>query len=731
MTALFPAKEEAQEQNNEVSDNQIVEASDAAEEAGSNVDVPSEEDLSSIADEAQEAATIEPVSGEEETETEDAQTELAQKLSEIEPAAGEEGSPSSSRGGFGFQSSFESQGVIALDDVGPIDPTALAYSISFFNDEAALPEESAPAGPNDIPVVEGDTSGVDETDLAPTTSVSGSVSADYGNDGPGSINGNGIVNTGGATSGGDTINVTFDSVTGTYTGTAGGDTIFTLEINSDGSYEFTLLGVIDHPDVTDHDDVLSFDFGFTGTDNDGDQASAFITININDDGPEIYHKFAQVDETDLANGPIGYTKTLNFDFGADGPGLIEPADNFFATFQVGGQNQILTSNGEEITVTTTADGYVGKTPNGDIIFDLTLNSQTGEYTYMQNAGIDHPDTTDPDDIIWSKFKIKITDADGDTDTAYIVVDVHDDGPEINHKFAAVDETDLVNGPIGYTKMLDFDFGADGPGLIEPADNFFATFQVGGQNQILTSNGEEITVTTTADGYVGKTPNGDIIFDLTLNSQTGEYTYMQNAGIDHPDTTDPDDIIWLKFKIKITDADGDVDTAYIVVDVHDDGPIATDDCVKFDVSDCGVSGDVTDNDTLSQDVENNVVQIKFAGQVFDVPADGSDITIDGDFGALKINSSGEYSYSLVPPATSSMVIRRHLIRHLQMRPDFKRPLPMTVLRLRLQIKEISISAGSIHQMVVVSVLIIWIQATVKKYGQEVKLLKSLLTGLLLR
>ena len=75
---------------------------------------------------------IEPAAGDEaqEQETQEPQTaeEIALNLSEIEPAAGEGsgplGTPSSEGRGFGFQSSFEAQGVLPISDVGPINPTA-------------------------------------------------------------------------------------------------------------------------------------------------------------------------------------------------------------------------------------------------------------------------------------------------------------------------------------------------------------------------------------------------------------------------------------------------------------------------------------------------------------------------------------------------------------------------------------------------------------------------------
>ncbi|PCI54996.1 MAG: hypothetical protein COB36_09090, partial [Alphaproteobacteria bacterium] len=352
-----------------------------------------------------------------------------------------------------------------------------------------------------VPVITGDEVTVDETNLSPTTFVSSNVSADFGNDAPGTIEGNGTFLIGNITSGGTPVTVTFDTPTNTYTGMAGAETIFTLVIQSNGDYTFTLEGVLDHPDVTDHNDSLPLEFGVKATDSDGDVSDAVITVNVLDDGPVIHNKFAWVDETDLANGTIGYTKTLNFDFGEDGAGSIDATGVFTAKFEVGGPDVQLTAGGVAIDVTMTANGYVGMA-GGETIFTLTLNSQSGEYTYTQFETIDHPDATNHDDVIWLKFEVQVTDADGDTATAIIGVDVHDDGPMIHDKFAKVDETDLANGTIGYTKTLNFDFGEDGAGSIDATGVFTAKFQVGGPDVQLTAGGVAIDVTMTANGYVG-------------------------------------------------------------------------------------------------------------------------------------------------------------------------------------------------------------------------------------
>ncbi|EGR1971374.1 tandem-95 repeat protein, partial [Vibrio parahaemolyticus] len=70
----------------------------------------------------------------------------------------------------------------------------------------------------------------------------------------------------------------------TYTATANGNPVFTLVVNTDGSYNFTLEGPIDHATGSDE---LTLNFPIIATDFDGDTSSATIPVTIVDDQPTI------------------------------------------------------------------------------------------------------------------------------------------------------------------------------------------------------------------------------------------------------------------------------------------------------------------------------------------------------------------------------------------------------------------------------------------------------------
>ncbi|MDF5039204.1 VCBS domain-containing protein, partial [Vibrio parahaemolyticus] len=84
----------------------------------------------------------------------------------------------------------------------------------------------------------------------------------------------------------------------TYEATAGSEAVFTLTVDTDGSYNFTLEGPIDH--AVDSDE-LTLNFPIIATDFDGDTVTETIPVTIVDDVPTITAVDAlSVDEDDLS-----------------------------------------------------------------------------------------------------------------------------------------------------------------------------------------------------------------------------------------------------------------------------------------------------------------------------------------------------------------------------------------------------------------------------------------------
>jgi len=340
---------------------------------------------------------------------------------------------------------------------------------------------------------------------------------------------------------------------------------------------------------------------------------------------------------------ISVSGTVAHAYGEDGAGDITATGRFEAKYQMDGTDQVLKSGGDDIAVTTNANGYVGKLADGTVVFELSINA-AGKYTYTQYEPVDHQgiNLTGDDDIIWLKFYVEITDKDGDTDTGVIVIDLKDDGPSITGNGLAVLENRLEDGVITANGSIrNFDFGADGAGSIKSNGEVMVRFEENGPNTTLKSGGEDVAITKTDGGYIGKLADGTTVFTVEFNSQTGTFQYRQFEPVDHNGAGD--ERLWIKLGVTITDADGDTDTAFISIDIRDDVVVATDD--RDSVNETGTTtGNVLTNDDAGVDAPGVVMKVTVNGQNYDVPTNGSNVSVSGQYGTLTINNTGAYSYT---------------------------------------------------------------------------------------
>ncbi len=194
---------------------------------------------------------------------------------------------------------------------------------------------------------------IDETNLAATgsTSVSGTMTANFGTDTPGTFGATGTFS--GPTmltSGGVPVVVTLSG--NTYTGMAGTEPVFTLTVGSNGAYTFNLMGTLDHPNASNPNDSLVLNFGVKATDADGDVATRSVQITVLDDGPIADDDVASVDAS------VGFTTgtvVTNDSFSQDAPNTV-------TMVSFGGTNVTVpatgeaTINGEHGTLKIKADG---------------------------------------------------------------------------------------------------------------------------------------------------------------------------------------------------------------------------------------------------------------------------------------------------------------------------------------------------------------------------------------
>lgn len=285
--------------------------------------------------------------------------------------------------------------------------------------------------------------------------------------------------------------VSTDGTTLTAAAGEGGSEVFRLEVNSDGSYLFTLKGALDHEEEdgvdseTLGDNSLALDFSgvLIATDRDGDPiadgfASGSFVIDVEDDVPTLKPVDPQqpalggtVHEDLLTSpnsgNPDGGTQTLVVSteggagtlaslvsFGADGPGAFGLVNSGDATALLDAQG--LTSGGESLlydVVETRVDGKLVSTTLTAVsadslgnysVFTLTVNAD-GSFHFELQGPIDHPEQSDNDSELWSSdgvfgidFTQLFTATDGDGDplqlpegtSGLFVINIEDDVPEL-------------------------------------------------------------------------------------------------------------------------------------------------------------------------------------------------------------------------------------------------------------------------------------------------------------
>ncbi|MEG7557375.1 retention module-containing protein [Vibrio cholerae] len=354
----------------------------------------------------------------------------------------------------------------------------------------------------------------------------------------------------------------------TYTATAGGEPVFTLLLNQDGSYRFTLQGSLDH---AVNSDELSLNFTVVATDFDGDTASVVLPVTILDDQPVITGLVPlSVSEADLAQGSNVDKQPVS----VEGQFSIQGADTVrgYALDSSVNPVQGLTSNGVAVVLSTPIDDGNGNltytaSAGNSAIFALVLNTN-GSYTFTLLGSIDHAIGSDEKQL---NFTVVATDFDGDTASIVLPVTILDDQPVITGlETLSVSEGDLAQG----SNVDKQPVSVEGQFSIQGADTVasFALDSSVNPVQGLTSNGMAVTLSAPVnDGNGNLTYTamaGSVtVFTLTLNSD-GTYSFTLAAPVEHALNSDS---LTLNFKVIATDFDGDTASIVLPVTVLDDQP----------------------------------------------------------------------------------------------------------------------------------------------------------------
>ncbi|MXO73995.1 tandem-95 repeat protein [Altererythrobacter aerius] len=448
---------------------------------------------------------------------------------------------------------------------------------------------------DDVPTAADDSDAIAAGDYGPAT---GNVITDAEGDG------------GEDTTGADgavVTSVTGFGGTGTVTGTTPGQ-YGTLVLNADGSYEYTRSpgtpgGVTDT-------------FQYAITDADGDTSVATLSIAISDAAPVIAGNAAvQLDDDAFPGGNPG------------GVGDAAPdTANLTGTLSGSGGDGPLTwaftsvSSAASFTATIVNPGLLEVSQGGRLIFTVTLDPATGDYTVVQNNPYDHPAGLDENDAVFS-VGYTVSDIDSDTAAGTLTIQIGDDTPSAYDNAGAVTEGGTTGGNVLTDGTPDI-FGADGGSILS-----FAS----------------------ASGGPSAMPGGSIataLGTLTIHPD-GSYSYVSNANSTGADTTDT-------FTYTIIDGDGDTATATLVIAI--DNVAGNVFATAVNVNEAGLdTATATGSDPASNgEFGGGAITVTGATGPFTYTLIGANSDGDGLYGSLVLdNATGTYSYALDTPFTDTV------------------------------------------------------------------------------
>ncbi|WP_224792424.1 VCBS domain-containing protein, partial [Pseudomonas fluorescens] len=364
------------------------------------------------------------------------------------------------------------------------------------------------------------------------------------------------------------------------------------------SYSYTLNGSESH--TSGDGTTLSEHFTVIAGDTNGDTATGSLDVNITDDVPKAI---------DDDNGVASETQlTLN--------------GNVLTNDIQGADRVPVGENSGPITPGTFIGTYGTLVLNANGTYTYTLNTSDPDFKGLHGGG----NGTET-------FTYVLTDADGDSSTADLVLNIHnnDDGVTING-------LDVEGGELTvYEKNLSDGSSADAPALTQ-SGTFTITALDGVQT--LTIGGINVVVGGVSAGFPQSitTPLGSTLTITGFNPQTGvvSYSYTLTDNEAHPNANGANGLSE-QFAVTVVDDNGTTANGSLDVNIVDDLPQGVDDSNLSIASESLL--------TLNGNVLTNDVQ--GADRVPTGPAAGpiTPGTFVGTYGTLVLNANGTYTYTL--------------------------------------------------------------------------------------
>ncbi|SPO67959.1 RTX toxin (fragment) [Pseudomonas sp. JV241A] len=357
------------------------------------------------------------------------------------------------------------------------------------------------------------------------------------------------------------------------------------------SYSYTLLDNEAHPSANGTNS-LSESFTVTATDTDGNTASGSIDVNIVDDIPAAAGDTNAVTATENQLTLTGNVLTND----------VQGADRIPAG---------------PITAGTFAGTYGTLVLAADGSYTYTLNANDPDFKNLHGGG---------NGI--ETFTYTLKDADGDTSTANLVLNVSNLNDPVTLNGLNVNGGELTV----YEKNL-----GDGSSPSNPALTQTGTFTVTAPDGLQTLTVQGISVIT--GGVANTFPQsattalGNTLTITGYNPATGvvTYTYTLLDNENHPTANDTNSLSE-SFTVTATDTDGSTASGSIDVNIVDDVPKAVNDtnAVTASETQLTLTGNVLTNDVQGAD--------RVSG-----PITGG--TFVGTYGTLVLAADGSYTYTL--------------------------------------------------------------------------------------
>ncbi|HON58059.1 MAG TPA: VCBS domain-containing protein [Smithella sp.] len=403
----------------------------------------------------------------------------------------------------------------------------------------------------------------------------------------------------------------------------------TFEDTGDGTYKYTLNNANPAVDGLKAGETLEETFSYSFTDADGDVASAELKITIYgaNDGPHI------TTNPGTAQGEPDTVYESGLAAGSAATADTEFAQGTFTVSDPDGLDDIagVTINGTYIPIEDLAGSTVD-TALGTLSI-TAYDGTTGEasYTYELKSATTDVEGADETD----SFTLTVTDQGGlESDPATITFNIADDAPTAFADVNAVTEGAVISGNVLTDGTPDI-FGADGPAATTPAGGVVGVRAAGGDTTtpVVTGvdtiiNGLYGTLTLKADGsyiYDGKP-------DAVASSQSDVFVYT------------------------IKDADGDLSTATLTINLTDSGLVAPDDndvTVYEKALDTLQDGNDLAASTYTGSIPRDAGETDAVNQLTAAGGTGP-YTYElvgsptGSYGTIQINADGSYIYTLTKP-----------------------------------------------------------------------------------